>query len=439
MRFLSYLAVCFASAAVTCAAWAADEWPQFRGPDGQGHAQASDLPVQWSEKKNIVWKTAVPGRGWSSPVVSGDDIWMTAAVESAATQEQLLKKLSDPKRAGKRQLASELSLRAICVDRNSGKIKHNFLLLEVDDPDPIHKLNSYASPTPVLEKGRLYCHFGTYGNACLDTATGKVLWRRIIPLTHYVGPGSSPVMYKNLFVLAYDGVERQFILALDKQTGATVWKMDRPPMRASDGDRKKSYSTPLVVQHDGQDELVVAGSQWIVSYQPTTGKELWRVDHGSGFSLVPRPVAGQGMVYFSTGFGKAQLWAIRLGGKGDVTKTHVAWKATKQIPTKPSPVLIDGRVIVMADSGVASCFDAVTGKVLWVKRVAGNYSASPLWADGKLFLASQEGKISVVKPSETFELVAENELEGQFMASPIAIGRSLFVRSDTHLYRIEKK
>jgi outer membrane protein assembly factor BamB len=238
-------------------------------------------------------------------------------------------------------------------------------------------------------------------------------------------------------VLVCDGIDVQFVIALDKHTGKSVWRRERPPIRVEDGQRRKAYSTPLVVKHEGRDQLVIPGAQWVVAYEPQTGEEIWRVDHGSGFSNVPRPVYGHGMVYICTGFGKPQLWAIRVDGKGDVTETHVVWKHLQQIPAKPSPVLVDDHLFVISDIGIASCFDALTGKLMWRKRISGNHSASPIATKDRLYFFSQEGEITTVKASGEFKELAKGQIEGEIMASPAVLGSVVLLRSDSKLYRIE--
>lgn len=413
-------------------------WPQFRGPTGDGHSDATNLPVAWSETEHVSWKTAVPGKGWSSPVVQDGLVWLTTAVEEVYTEDEETKILNDidAKKAKQRQLAKKISLKALCIDLKSGERVKTTDLLEVENPDYIHTLNSYASPTPVIDENRIYCHFGTFGTVCLDTKTHEVIWKERLPLEHSVGPGSSPFLYKSLLVLVCDGVDVQYVIALDKMTGKQVWKTDRPPMRAEKGDQKKAYCTPIVVNDFGRTQLVIPASQWLISYEPDTGKEIWRVDHGSGFSLVPRPVYGHGMVFFATGFGKPQLWAVRADGEGDVTETHVAWKSTRQIPQKPSPILIDDELYVISDSGITTCFDALTGEVRWIERVDGNYSASPVFADGKIYFCSHEGKVTIIEPGDQFKEVAVNEIDGQIMASPVPLDGALLLRSDRALYRI---
>jgi outer membrane protein assembly factor BamB len=313
-------------------------------------------------------------------------------------------------------------------------------LFDVDRPQPIHGLNSFASPTPVIVDGKVVCHFGAMGTAGIDAATGEVLWQRKFEINHIVGPGSSPVAYKNLVILTCDGGDQQFVVALDAASGDTVWKQDRPPIRIEDPDLRKAYCTPLLIDVAGREELVIPGAQWFVAYEPATGNEIWRVDHGAGYSNVPRPVFDGKNVFCDTGFNKAQLWAVRADGEGDVTDTNVLWRCTEQMPTMPSPVISDGRIYIVSEGGVASCLEAATGKPVYPKkRIGGQFSASPMLGAGRIYYCSQEGRTTVAAASDTFELLAENDLDGKLMASPAAVDGDLILRTDTHLYRIGEK
>ena len=432
------ISVGFAFLFMTSTSFAGDV-TQFRGSTGDGIAINTLAPVEFSESKNLVWKTDLPGKGWSSPVIADGKMYITTAVEvfpdDAEREQLLLEAGDDPKTFSQRQIAKSLTLQLIELDAESGRVENRLDLVEVDKPDPIHKLNSYASPTPVIDGERIYCHFGTYGTICLNRNDLSEVWRKTIPLVHGVGPGSSPFIFKNLLVLICDGVDQQFVTALDKMTGEKLWRTDRPAMDAPDGDQKKAYATPIsTIDENGREQLICMGSQWLVSYDPATGHELWKVRHGKGFSIVPRPVLGDGTVYVSTGFGKAQLWAVRINGTGDVTDTHVAWTELRSIPTRPSPLLLGDRIYLMDDTGVATCLNSQTGETIWRERVGGNYSASPLFADGKIYFASQEGKVTVIQPSDHYALIAENELQGQIMASPIAVDNALYIRTDAAMY-----
>jgi outer membrane protein assembly factor BamB len=303
----------------------------------------------------------------------------------------------------------------------------------------VHIFNSWATPTPILEAGRLYCDFGTYGTACLDAPTGKVLWTQQLPLDHQVGPGSSPATWGNRLLLVRDGRNAQFIAGLDETNGQILWKTDRPPLEATRNEVKKSFCTPLVIQAAGRAQAIIPGAQWVVSYDPETGKELWRVRHGKGFSLASRPVFGHGLVYICTGSFSNELWAIRPDGQGNVTDTHVAWKAKPLIPVMSSPILVEDIVYCVSDQGIASAFDAKNGSLLWRERLGGSYMASPVFAAGRLYFFNRDGKTTVLAPGRKFERLAENQLDGPLVATPAFVGNAVFLRTDSHLYRIQAR
>lgn len=396
---------------------AADNWPSFRGPTQMGHANGAGLPVTWSETQNVKWKTGIPGEGWSSPVIWGNQVWMTTATDNAK------------------------SLRAICVNKETGDIIHDVEVFAPPVPEPKNNFNSHASPTPVIEEGRVYVSFGNYGNACLDTATGKPIWKtQELKLDHKEGPGSSPILYKNLFILDCDGIDVQYIAALDKQTGRIVWKVKRSyDLARLHFETRKAYCTPIIIQIDGQDWLISVGAKRIYCYDPADGRELWYCDH-PGFSVAPRPVFGHGMIYIATGYMKAELFAVKVANaKGDVSKTHVAWKSTQNVPLKPSVLLIGDELYTVNDAGIGRCYDAKTGEVLWQKRLTQATSAAPLYAGGHIYVFNERGESIVFKPGRAEPpIVATNTLQAGCLASPAVSGNAMFVRTRTHLYRIEQ-
>lgn len=415
-------------------------WPRFRGLRGDGTTHEK-LPTTWSETTNIAWKTQIPGRGWSSPVIDRELIWMTTAVETPIAPERAeivrRDKITDKGMADQMTLSGTITLYAVAVDAD-GKIVRKVSLFQIDEPVPVHKLNSNASPTPALAHGRVYCHFGTNGTACVDAGTGEVLWRRQYPLNHGVGPGSSPVVFDNLVILVCDGVNAQYLVALDGATGDEVWKTYRPPLKGDQGDLKKAFSTPTLIEFAGQPQLIAPGAQWFVAYNPRTGEEIWRVQHGDGFSNVPVPVVGLDMAFLCTGYMQPQLWAVRLGGKGDVTETNVVWRIKKSVPNMPSPILVGDHLIFVSDQGVVSRVDAKRGELQGQRRIGGNYSASPLLADGKLYFSSREGDTTVLQPDAELTEIAVNPLNGQIMASPAVWGTTLILRTDLALYAIRE-
>lgn len=416
----------------------AEDWPQFRGPDGQGHAVTTGLPTEWSETENVVWKTDIPGRGWSSPVVQDSQIWLTTALVEMATEEEKETRLEGNDAPIPLEVANRVKLHAICVHKESGVILHNVPLFDVGQPDPIHPLNSYASPSPVIENSRVYCHFGTNGTACVDTEMGDILWSNCeLKLNHETGAGSSPILWNSLFIVHCDGSDAQYIAALDQETGKLVWKTPRSGKLRENGQLKKSYGTPLVLSIDGSDVLLSPASDWVYGYDPATGEELWKLNYGvMGFSTVPRPVMGSGMVYICTGFMRSELLALRLTDRH--AAPEVAWRFKKQVPTMPSPVVMGNEIYFVSDQGgVVTCLDTETGSELWRERLGGNFCASPLYADGHLFFSSREGLTHVIRAGRTFQRVAENQLESGIMASAAALDGALFVRTEEALYRLE--
>ncbi|TWT31558.1 outer membrane protein assembly factor BamB family protein [Blastopirellula retiformator] len=427
--------------ACSSSAWAVDSWPQFRGAAGDGISEATQVPLKWSEEENVAWKTPIEGKGWSSPVLGDGKLWLTTAITQKASQEAFDEKLKGKPRFAQAtsELAATVLLKAIEVDYATGQIGKQVDLFYVEDPDPIHATNSYASPTPVLEGNRLYCHFGTYGTCCFDTTTGEVLWRKQLPLQHNVGPGSSPVLHNGVLILTCDGADQQYVCGLDANSGETVWKTDRPPHRNEDGDQQKAYATPLVVTWGSRTMAIIPGAQWDCAYDPLTGKELWRVDHGDGFSNVPRPVFQDGVVYICTGFTRPELWAMSVDGEGDVTDTHVGWTMSKQAPTKPSPLLWQDLLYMVSDRGIATCVDVENGETVWTERLGGNFSASPAIAEGRIYFCNEDGETIVIEPGREFKVLAENEIAGQIMATPLLLEGAIILRTDTALYRIGKK
>jgi outer membrane protein assembly factor BamB len=333
-----------------------------------------------------------------------------------------------------------IKLYAVCVDRDTGKIVHDVVVFDVPKPAFCHPMNSYATPTPAIEKDRVYVHFGSAGTACIDTSTGKTIWaRQDLPCDHFRGAASSPILYQNLLIVHFDGFDLQYVVAFDKQTGKTVWKQTRElDYTGVDGDNKKAYGTPAIVEVDGQPQLISPAALATQAFDPLTGRELWRVRHG-GMNVSARPLFGHGLVYLNTGAGGDKMLAVKLGGHGDITPSHIAWKQGKSAPTRPSQLLIGDLFFMVNDDGIASCLEAETGKQVWQHRLEGTkYSASPIFADGRIYFFSEAGDVPVIEPSREFNVLAVNKLDSGFMASPAVAGKALFLRTRTHLYRIEK-
>jgi len=400
------------------------EWPQFRGPEGTGISSSRNLPLTWAEGRNVRWKTAIHGRAWSSPVVLGGQVWVTTATPDGR------------------------ELFAVAVDRESGRVVHDLKLFHVDEPQYAHPFNTYASPTPVIEPGRIYVTFGSPGTAAVDTATGRVVWaRRDFECNHFRGAGSSPILFGDLLIMHFDGSDHQFVVALDKRTGKTVWRTERsvdfkdlgPDGKPqAEGDYRKAFATPHVATVEGRPVLISIGSKATYGYDPLTGRELWRIQEPSNFSGSTRPVVGHGLVFYPSGFPTGELLAVRPDGRGDVTGTHVAWRTSRSVSKKPSLLLVGDLIFMIGDGGVASCLEARTGQLVWTARLGGNYSASPLGAEGRVYVFGEEGAAAVFEAGRRFKLLAENRLDDGFMASPAVAGRALFLRTRTHLYRIEE-
>jgi outer membrane protein assembly factor BamB len=403
------------------------EWPEFRGPTGDGHASIDSkaLPLHWSETENVRWKTAIPHRGWSAPVVLEGKVWVTTATVDG--HEAF----------------------ALGLDAETGEVLHHTKVLHVEQPEPLGNgasMNCYATPSAFIEPGRVYVHFGSAGTACLDTATGEVLWKRTdLPCRHYRGPSSSLVSFENLLILTMDGADLQYHVALDKANGQTVWRTNRsvawndehvPGQMARDGDLRKAHSTPLIVRVDGQPQLISAGAKAAYGYDPASGTELWRVEYPD-WSVAPRPVFDGRLAFIVTGLSKKEMWAVDPTGRGDLTETGVAWKLRTHVGRYASPLLVDGLLYLAAEESFVSCVEADTGKVLWTERIGGRFAASPVYAGGRLYFFNQEGETIVLKPGRSFERLATNALDDGFMASPAVSDGALFLRTKSHLYRIE--
>ena len=405
MRFLRTTFVALALLATI--SLAAEDWSQFRGPDGEGHSTETGLPLQWSESQNIRWKTPVTGSGWSSPVVANGRVWLTTSVE----------------RQGR------ASLRVLAYDVQSGKEVVNAEVFSLPNAVLKNEKNSLASPTPILEGERVYVHFGADGTAALST-DGKIVWKITLPYDSMHGNGGSPTLYRDLLIVNCDGSDDAYVVALDKNTGKIRWKTQR--RRPFD----QSYTTPLVIQVDGRDQVVSIGAYRAAAYDPQTGREIWRVSYGDGFSNVPRPVFSHGLVFIGTGFQEPSMLAVRPTGTGDVTNTHVAYTIERGAPFTPSPLIVGDEFYMVSDIGVASCLDVKTGKIHWQQRVPGNYSASPVFADNRIYFLSEEGVATVIAPGKEFRRLAVNTLDGTTFASIAVSQGTFFIRSDSHLYRI---
>jgi outer membrane protein assembly factor BamB len=401
-----------------------ENWPRFRGPTGQGQALSTNLPLTWSEQENVRWKTPIHGKGWSSPVIWGRQVWLTTATEDG------------------RQLF------AVCVDRDEGKVIHDLKLFDIAKPQYVHPFNSYASPTPAIEEGRVYVTFGSPGTACLDTRTGKVLWKREdMVCNHFRGAGSSPLLLSDQVVMHFDGSDVQYVAGLDKRTGQTLWKTPRSVdfkdlgengQPKDGGDFRKAFSTPLMAVFNQQPMLLSLGSKALYGYRVTDGGEFWRVEMPECHSGSATPVTSSNVIYYCAGFPRGELLALEVTVEGRAIQLELLWKTTKDVPMKPSPLLVNNALFLIDDSGVASCLDAKAGDLYWREKIGGHYSASPLYAPGRVYGFSEEGKTIVFQASPEFKALATNELADGFMASPAASADALYLRTKNCLYRIEK-
>ena len=387
-------------------------WPEFRGPQGNGRADQSELPIA-IDQSVVKWKTPIHGKGWSSPVVWDDQIWLTTATEDGT------------------------KMSVICVDRKSGRIIHDKVLLENETPAFCHPMNSYATPTPVVQGGRVYLHFGSYLTACLDTTTADFIWKRVdLECDHHRGPASSPILHDGKLFIAYDGYDVQYVAALDAKTGDTVWKKDREiDYGTTDGDRMKAYCTANVIDVGGIQQLVYPSAVATVAYDPDNGETLWTVYH-EGMNASARPLYGEGLVFITNGMGS--MVAVRPDGKGDVTGTHIVWSSRKGVAKKSSQLLIGGVLYMNSDDGVLSARNPKTGEILWQKRAGGSFAASPIFAGGRIYAFNIEGEIFTFAPGDQYQQLAKTSLGDGFMASPAVVDNQLILRSKSHLYLISQ-
>lgn len=395
----------------------AADWSQFRGPTGQGHADSKALPTEWGPNKNLTWRKELPGKGWSSPVVAAGKVFLTTAVESDGA----------------------VSLRTLRLDAKTGVVEWDQEVFNypASEAGPRQSKNSYASPTPIVEGDKVYVHFGHLGIACLNTKDGSRVWaNQTLKYSPTHGNGGSPALWNDLLIYSIDGTDKQEVVALKKATGKVAWQT---PRNASPG-KKFSFSTPLVIDVNGQEQVISSGSNVVMALEPKTGKEIWRVGF-DGYSVVPRPVYANGLVYVSTGYDNPVLYAIRPDGTGDVTKTHVAWtfKNGTDAPRNASPLAVGDALYIVSDSGMLNCLDGKTGAKRWDARLGGAYSASPIYAGGLVYLLSEAGAGTVFRPGKDYEEVKKNPLGEKTLASYGVDGDALLIRTEKALYRIEKK
>jgi outer membrane protein assembly factor BamB len=383
----------------------AADWPEFRGPTQQGHSTETGLPLTWSESENVAWKSEIAGLGWSSPAIVGTRLWITTATEDGH------------------------SLRAIRLNTETGAIEKDVEVFHKEDPGKIHGKNSHASPTPVLRDGKVYVHYGRHGTACL-TDEGELVWKTELAYEHRHGPGGSPVLFEDRLIINCDGTDTQFVVALDALTGQEIWRQLR-------GEGRMAYSTPTLVEHDGRTQLISSGGEWTIAYLPGSGEELWRFRYPTGYSNVPRPVAAFGLTFVSSGYDSPTFYALKLGGQGELDESHVAWKLSKGAPRNASAIIVGEEIYLVNDNGIITCLDARTGESHWQERLGGDCSASPLYADGRIYITNETGVTKVLAPGKTYQELAANELPGRTLASLATADGAIFFRTDTALYRLQ--
>lgn len=404
-----------AKAAPAKAAEKTASWRQLHGRS-QGHAVGMGaLPTEWSENKNVAWKIPVPGDGWSSPIVDGNEIWLTTAIDT------------------------ERSLRAVCIDADSGQVRLN---VEVFNPKELlvkHDRNGHATPTPVLDDEHVYVHFGSYGTAALKRSNGAIVWtNQNTRINHQWGPGSSPVLLDDMVVFNCDGMQQRYVIALDKTNGKQRWKTSRSEEITKGGFFRKAFSTPSIVEVNGKTVLLSGGANQVTTFDPATGKEGWSVKY-YGYAGVTRPVIADGRAFVTSGYGDGTLMAIQLSDSDDKKSGELIWKTNKAVPIIPSPVVVGSELFMVNDTGVLACLDAATGKVHWRERLTGNFAASITFGDGKLFVHNDKGLTTVFEPSAiAFRKLASNQLDSNIQASPALVAGTIYIRTKTSLYRIEK-
>jgi outer membrane protein assembly factor BamB len=411
--------VLFVLFVVPCCLSAAD-WPQFRGPAGNGHAEAKNLPAIWNETTNVAWEAEIPGRGWSSPSLFQNRLYLTTALPVNEAEPN-----------------GPQSLRAISIDAATGHVVWNAEVFGHETAGPkIHSKNSHASPTPLVEDGRVYVHFGHQGTACLDLA-GNIIWKDAshnYPPVH--GNGGSPVLVDGLLIFSCDGADDPYVVALDAKTGEEKWRFTR----TSDAESKFSFSTPTVIEVRGEKQLVTPGSGVVNALDPATGREIWQVRYGNGYSVIPKPIYGHGLLFIATGYNTPNIIAIRPeGAAGDATDTAIVWTIKKSAPHTPSLLIVGDELHMVTDkTGILTCVDAKTGNEHWHERIGGNYSASPLFADGKIYIQSEEGPAIVIQPGKTFTKLADTGFKERTLASYAVGDNCLFIRTEKNLYRVQK-
>ena len=392
----------------------AQHWTEFRGQNGTGHSAFKGIPTEWSDaSENIEWKTELKGLGWSSPVIANNKIWLTTADESAG----------------------ELSV--LILDLATGKLEKSIKVFE-KKLGRIHKKNSHASPSALIDGDLVFVHFGDYGTACLNQS-GEVLWKKVLSYGHFHGPGGSPVVYQDKLIISCDGGDKQFLIALNKKTGDEIWKVAKKhihPARFSGGKMKAiAFSTPSLREVEGRHEVVACGADHIAGFDPETGKENWWAAY-DGYSIVPRPIFFKDMVYYASCYNTPVLYGLKISGSGEITKS-VAWETKKGAPHNPTPIVVGNELYAVSDRGIAQCLDAETGKVHWTQRMGRGYSASPIFVDGKIYFQDETGGTTVIRPGTDYEELAKNKITGRTLSTPVPVAGGLLIRTDKSLMLVK--
>ena len=394
---------------VVICALSAGDWPQFRGPNSDGRVVETASPLEWSDTKNVAWKTNIPGLGWSSPAIADGKVFLTTAV---------------PQGEG-------LSLRAIALDAKTGKVLWDREVRSVAKVPQIHTKNSHASPTPVVRGDAVFVHFGAQGLARLTVAGGDIKWNCTeLEYAPRHGCGGSPVLHDGKLVIVCDGVSNPFVAAVDAETGKVAWKTPR----SVEARISHSFVTPTVAIVDGIPQVLAPGPDHFAAYDLANGTELWRVK-APGWSVVPQPTLAHGMVIYNHDYDNPELLAIKLGGTGDITDSHIVWRLKRGAPSTPSPLLVGDELYFVSDKGIASCVNAKTGESHWTERLGDNFSASPIYANGRVLFLSETGEATWVKPGKEFAVLGKNELPGRTFATPAFSEGAMYLRTDATLYK----
>jgi outer membrane protein assembly factor BamB len=420
----------------------AEQWPQWRGPAASGTSTESGLPVRWSDTENIAWKAPLPGLGISSPIVSGDLVFVTSqAGNGAVLPGPRLVQGANPLEAGERPLGKgptsgdgRVTFHVSAFDRGSGRRAWQFELPGEGPLPSVHEKHNLASPSPVTDGKRVYAWFATGQVAAVDLS-GKLVWKTHLGATYGAfdinwGHGSSPAVYRDMLILLCYHDRASYLLALDAGTGKVRWKVDAPA-------GVTSYSTPLVVETGGKAEIVVNSSVGVSGHDASTGERLWHIEEPNRFPI-PMPLFHDGLIYTSRGYRSSPFMAVRPGGRGNVATSHVAWRAPSGAPYVSSLVYLNGLIYMVGDVGVLTVIDATTGTRVHQERIGGVYSASPVAGDGKVFLLSEDGETIVVEAGRTPRILARNKLNARQLASPAIAGSRLFIRSDDVIFAIGK-